>query len=248
MNCNGSSCCGSNGGCVSHQITRSGDYLLQTMIRIKLPAISGVDLGTDNGGQAHVAWVPNVGHQIIERATLLFNDLKLLSELNSHVLDCYAAFMVSDSQRKLYNEMIGMVPELTEPSVSKEEYNLIVPMPYLTCGATGAGGALSTQAGASFGVVSVPYNDILSQITLTDLSKLIVTVNGSANGTNTIGFNAAQYVVNFSNLKVQTQLWANYSVVSNPERKMMVANPKDHLLDHWQHTQSSLTSPSTTSL
>ena len=86
----------------SVSISRTGDYLLHSWLRMLLPAVEAVD-------GKYVAWTPNVGHAIIKEVSITFNDLSA-ARLDNYVLDFMSAFSTPASKIDGYKQMIGMIP------------------------------------------------------------------------------------------------------------------------------------------
>jgi len=90
--CSGSPAFGSEW---SVQISRAGDYLLQTWLRVELPEVcitsdAPVD-GSTLIGCCAVRWTRNLGHALIREACLTFNDL-VAARFDNYHLDFWAAF------------------------------------------------------------------------------------------------------------------------------------------------------------
>ena len=66
------------GGQANFTVSRAADYLLGTWLRVELPSIELNSTATTAypGG---VSWTPNLGHNIIEKVDVLFNDLEVQS-------------------------------------------------------------------------------------------------------------------------------------------------------------------------
>jgi hypothetical protein len=124
----------------SVNISRAGDYLVRSWLRVTLPAITmsmtaltaalppswlgtastAAPFGTyvvlaDSAAiNASFRWTRNVGHNLIREASITFNDL-CESRYDSHFLDFWAAFTVPGGKINGYQNMIGNVAALNNP-------------------------------------------------------------------------------------------------------------------------------------
>ena len=110
------------GGELTAQISRAGDYLLHTWLRVCLPKVE-----SDVSGQ-NIFWTPNLMHNLVEEVSISFNDLKAHS-FGSHHLDFWTAFTVPASKRVGYDNMIGNTADLTTPASSIDAKILNLPLP-----------------------------------------------------------------------------------------------------------------------
>ena len=89
----------------SVSISRAGDYLLQSWLRLQLPSVqlvSTVATGT------YIRWTRNFMHNIIRECAITFNDL-VAARFDSYHLDFWAAFTVPASKYNGYQNMIGNI-------------------------------------------------------------------------------------------------------------------------------------------
>ena len=115
----------------SWNISRAGDYLLNTWLRLTLPQLSITSATTLAGGQG-VMWTRNLMHNLVSQVSISFNDL-VAQSFNSQHLDFWAAFTVPASKRVGYDNMVGNVAFLTNPLNTNN-----------------GGSSFSTPAGAAF--------------------------------------------------------------------------------------------------
>ena len=95
-------------------ISRAGDYLLQTWLRLTTPQVTL--LATNQFGAAgRLRWTKNFMHNIIRECCITFNDL-VAARFDNYQLDFWAAFTVPAGKRNGYNNMIGNIDSLTGPS------------------------------------------------------------------------------------------------------------------------------------
>ena len=232
----------------SVSISRAGDYLLSTWMRLTTPKI---ELAYVTNQQSNtppgltvktVRWTRNFMHSIIREACITFNDL-VAARFDCWHLDFWAAFTVPASKRNGYNNMIGNFPEMTDPQV--QDYNvantgtgatikpfiLNLPLPFFY--ARDSGVALPTAA--------LPYNDMRLNFSFRNWSELLIidTFTKATEG-EIWNFTKSECAMTSdlkgSNAPVlsNVQVWANYAIVSNDERKRMACAPRDILIEQVQ--------------
>ena len=74
----------------SVNISRAGDYLLATWLRVGIPA---VEVNTQTEGFPKIRWTKNLMHNLIAECCITFNDLSAARFDNFH-LDFWSAFTV----------------------------------------------------------------------------------------------------------------------------------------------------------
>ena len=93
------------------KVSRTGDYLLNTWLRVTLDAVSIYNPFKElpdimGRGSETITWTPNFMHNLVEKCSLKVNDMTI-DELYSEHLDFYSAFMIPSRSRIGYNRMIG---------------------------------------------------------------------------------------------------------------------------------------------
>ena len=252
----------------SVSISRAGDYLLQSWLRLTTPAITG---NTFSGNAAVTAqwsvtgnyftisatqqasvtilrWTKNFMHNLIYEANIAFNDL-VAARFDSFHLDFWAAFTVPAGKRNGYNNMIGTVDSLINPVATLPggiaglgaaglhqvlpSAVLNLPLPFFYARDTGL--ALPTAA--------LPYNEMRINFSFRDWTDLLIadTINlTSSSGSITSGawVSGAATTANIAGNAVpvlnNVQVWSNYAIVSNEERKKMACAPRDILIEQVQ--------------
>ena len=193
---------------VSFQISRAGDYMIHAFMRATLPQVSVV---SGSASDENIRWCWNVGHNLIDNTYISFNDLRV-QEFDSYWLDMNAALTVPASKRVGYNNMIGTVSQLYEPTQTLPAYTVNVPLPFFFTRDTG--NALPTAA--------IPYNEMKITVSLRDWRDLLIATEGTT-------------IANPENIKLSdVNLWANYAVVSNEERVKMGKCPRDMVIEQVQ--------------
>ena len=221
------------------KVSRTGDYLLNTWLRVTLDAVSIYN--PSNGtvdpigkGSETITWTPNFMHNLVEKCSLTVNDMKL-DELYSEHLDFYSAFMIPSRSRIGYNRMIG---NFTSPNNGLAGINvcgvkaksftnlntaqeLFLPLPFF----------FSKDASNSLPMAALPFADIQMHFKLRNWDQLLSSIGSDG---------IPRKVNNSLQLRGQTptisnvQVWGNYAIVSNRERKLMGCNPRDMIIEQSQ--------------
>ena len=145
-------------------ISRAGDYLLYTWLRVTIPKVVAPPASTsstytsislEDGSTAnHVAtllsWSPNLMHNLIRECAITFNDL-VAARFDSYQLDFWSAFTTPAGKQIGYANMIGQTTDLIEPQSVLPAKTLNLPLPFFY--ARDSGVALPTAA--------LPYNECL---------------------------------------------------------------------------------------
>lgn len=223
-------------------VSRAGDYLLHMWLRVVVPEVTLAAVGNGVVGAAgdKVRWTHNFGHNLIKSAALTFNDLTSQS-FDNHFLDFWAAFTVPSSKQLGYNNMIGNTTDLTKTGAIRGQkipsFVVNVPLPFWFTRDTGV--ALPTAA--------LPYNEIRIVLTMRDWTDLLVFYSATiANGVGGVG--TAVEVANAGPGRTvepttdgvtvgkltEANIWAEYAVVTNVERKTMGCKPRDMLIEQTQ--------------
>jgi len=232
----------------SAQISRAADYLQYTWLRVRLPSVTLLNTnqffnvpvaGADNG---RIRWTKNLMHNLIRECSVTFNDL-VAARFDNYHLDFWAAFTVPASKQVGYDNMIGNVAALIQPhgvaaagAVSLPEMDLNLPLPFF----------FARDSGVALPTAALPYNEMLINFTFRPWEDLLVLDNIAATGSQAVvpvvGTDIAQTPV----IK-HAQVWANYAIVSNEERKKMGCSVRDILVEQVQtaprHTFNPINNP-----
>ena len=214
----------------SVSISRAGDYLVNTWLRMKLPAM------TVNAATAGAwSYCPNFMHNLLEKCQVTFNDL-VAAEFNSAHLDFWAAFTVPASKRNGYNNMIGNTSDmlsLATINTAKPAKYLDLPLPFF----------YSRDSGVALPTAALPYNDMRIKLKFRALNDLVALWD----------LVAGQYVPSVDAAPSSTTaissldaaVWATYAIVSNDERKRMACAPRDILIEQVQMAPTGSFTPAT---
>jgi hypothetical protein len=214
----------------SVSISRAGDYLLQTWLQLKLGALSSSQTNPADGfATKYLAWTKNLMHNLLEECSITFNDL-VAARFDSYHLDFWAAFTVPAGKRDGYNQMIGNTPDLVDPSTSKPEKYLFLPLPFF----------YTRDSGVALPTAALPYNDMRINLSFRDWTSLLTTYTRASavvggqylytTNASVLGDLLNSTAPTMSNVNV----WANYAIVSNDERKRMACAPRDILIEQVQ--------------
>lgn len=212
----------------SVQISRAADYLLHVWLRVKTPQI--VLLQTNQYGvNGRIHWTKNFMHNLVRECCITFNDLTA-ERFDTYFLDFWAAFTVPASKQEGYDNMIGNIDQLVAPhavGVPILERFLNLPLPFFFTRDTGV--ALPTAA--------LPYNEMRINFSFRNWTDLLVLENSVP----VLGVNPYAKPVVGAAADIATEptldlvdVWANYAIVSNEERKRMACAPRDLLIEQVQ--------------
>ena len=221
----------------SANISRAGDYMLRSFLRIQFPA---VQLSTTNrfGANGSLRWTRNLMHSLIKEVSITFNDLVEM-RFDNYYLDFWSQFSIPAGKRNGYNNMIGNIDELTNPGAagvavpvqSLPAATLNLPLPL--CHTRDTGVALPTAA--------LPYNEMRINFNFRDWTELLI-LDNVVSGVST---NAQLGDIQGSAPQLQqVDVWAEYAIVSNNERKQMGQAPRDILIEQVQTVPTVAFNPS----
>ena len=249
---------------VSWNISRAGDYLLNTWLRVNVPQVTCTQAlesvaGGNNTDQA-LCYTRNLMHNLVSRVQISFNDL-VAQQFGTQFLDFWAAFTVPASKRVGYDNMVGNVGFLTDPAVNGAAGGSTLGLTPATTAALGpaVGTVLNLplplfytrDSGVALPTAALPYNDMKVSVDFRTLAQLVsvVTRDGAGNtaltpvGSANIGAplasaNMGGAVAGSRNGAVanlaNVEMWSTYAIVSNQERKRMACAPRDILIEQVQ--------------
>ena len=233
----------------SVSISRAGDYMLQTWLRVTVPAVG---LKPADGQLANIPaavkpytirWTRNFMHNLIRECCITFNDL-VAARFDNYHLDFWSAFTVPAGKRNGYNNMIGNFDDMIKPAIAGRDipsFTLNLPLPFF----------YSRDSGVALPTAALPYNEMRINFAFRDWSDLLIMENGDPK---ILGTGKEQRTpVDPNKLKNgapvlgNTQVWANYAIVSNDERKRMACAPRDILIEQVQTAPRQSFTPDTSS-
>jgi len=267
----------------SVSISRAGDYLLYTWLRLTLNSVTAQTANctfnsnpTCNGRSvsgaqpnAHVLrWTRNFMHNLISECAITFNDL-VAARFDNYHLDFWSAFTVPAGKRNGYNNMIGNVDSLTNPVA------LAFPSTAQCLGASvnsinGASGLInvnssgqqvlpaatlnlplpfffSRDSGLALPTAALPYNEMRINFAFRNLYDLLIVdeyhvlpTGASCDDIGDCGYwtsrpaQQSDLATSADAIMGPANVWANYAIVSNDERKKMACAPRDILIEQVQ--------------
>lgn len=226
----------------SFQISRAGDYMLQNWLRVTTPEITW----NPAAGPQNLRWTRNFMHNLVKSCTIVFNDLQEAKFESAH-LDFLTAFTVPQSKRSGYNNMIGNVDVLINPGVTYDALdaapctlpsmtlNLPLPLPH------------TRDSGVALPTAALPYNEMRINFEFRDWTELLIADVHSGFGSTLTSRAATLDDVGSAPQLSNVQLWANYAIVSNSERKLMGSAPRDMLIEQVQIAPAHTVSPAVSS-
>ena len=208
-------------------ISRAGDYLVHTWLRGNVPSVS---VSSTLAAGSTIRWTHNFAHNLIREAAVTFNDL-VAARFDSYYLDFWAAFTVPASKQTGYNNMIGNTFNQYTAKPTLDAFTFNLPLPFF----------FARDTGVSLPTAALPYNEMRIQINTRDWTELLVlypttgtppvtVLPGRApnSGEVTIAGSSNSPKIDYMNV------WAEYAIVSNDERKRMGCAPRDILIEQVQ--------------
>jgi hypothetical protein len=236
----------------SVSISRAGDYLLQTWLRVGLNQVQAA-------AATRLRWTRNFMHNLVKECAITFNDLVAARFDNIH-LDFWAAFTVPKGKQLAYNNMIGntvaltntcaiagnLPPQLTnlaggalDAAVQPTVTYLNLPLPFF----------YSRDSGVALPTAALPYNEMRINFTFRNWSELLITERNVTLAAANSAYRANSVAADLNNSVEPTfesvQVWANYAIVSNDERKRMACAPRDILIEQVQTAPRQAFTPAT---
>ena len=207
-------------------ISRAGDYLLSTWLRVTIPSVQ-LSASNQYGADGRLRWTRNLMHNLLSECNITFNDLEA-ARFDSYHLDFWSAFTVPAGKVNGYNNMIGNFDDLIQPHDSNtpiDSFTLNLPLPFF----------FSRDSGVALPVAALPYNDMRITLAFRNWTDLLIlddaTPVASTNPSTTV---TASDLVGGAPTIPNAQVWANYAIVSNDERKRMGCGARNILIEQVQ--------------
>lgn len=225
----------------SAAISRAGDYMLQTWLRLTTPAVTLAAVNGAGNLDGRIRWTRNFMHAIVRECCITFNDL-VAARFDNYHLDFWSAFTVPAGKRNGYNNMIGNFDDMTGPHAPGDTipaFTLNLPLPLF----------YGRDSGVALPTAALPYNEMRINFAFRDWNQLLILENTSAA---TLAAGTEQRVAITSAdltggvpVLGSTQVWANYAIVSNDERKRMGCAPRDIVIEQTQTAPRQSFTPAT---
>jgi len=216
-------------------ISRAGDYLLHTWLRLQTPAVA-LTVAAKAAGSDTLRWTRNFMHNIIRECCITFNDL-VAARFDNYHLDFWAAFTVPAGKRNGYNNMIGSFPAMTQGSTAGAipSFTLNLPLPFF----------YSRDSGVALPTAALPYNEMRVNFAFRDWSDLLIMSDSTLLVEQRKPIAPLTDLVGGTPVLGVTQVWADYAIVSNDERKRMACAPRDILIEQVQTAPRQAFTPAT---
>ena len=182
-----------------------------------------------------IAWTPNFMHALVKECCITFNDLVAARFDGTQHLDFWAAFTTPASKAAGYSKMIGSALPTVGNVLEQQHLNLPLPFFY------------SRDSGVALPTAALPYNEMRINFVFRDWREMLCVfdstdcscddlVDGSTAELVSLKSNtdAVKFVKEPSLGSNAVQVWANYAIVSNEERKRMACAPRDILIEQVQ--------------
>lgn len=213
----------------SASVNRSGDYVLNVWLRVKIPKLRiKASQFQNNADTIKIRWTHNFMHNLVKKINITFNEL-CVHEWDSCWYDFNHYFRTTASKRVGYDTMIGEVedmvgfvsPLLAGGGLSGELlgtggfFNL--PHPFFFC----------EDSGIALPVAALPFNDIKINYCLRDWKDMMVVDVGTSGATRD-QIIAQIEDENGKEPKIsQCETLSHYAVIHNDERVLMGKAPRD---------------------
>lgn len=231
----------------SASVSRAGDYLLQTWLRVTIPSVRLASGSAYLTSGYRIRWTNNLMHALIKECCITFNDL-VAARFDNYHLDFWSAFTVPAGKRNAYNNMVGNQLEgfNGQGGVVLPSFVLNLPLPFF----------YTRDSGVALPTAAIPYNDMRISFSFRNWWELLQLIPKTAVGQSAqlcaVQANDSSVVVTGTtstapSIQGTTQVWANYAIVSNDERKRMACAPRDILIEQVQTAPVSTWNPGTTS-
>jgi hypothetical protein len=225
----------------SVSISRAGDYLLRSFLRLTVPSVqlntSSNQFYYSSANHGALRWTKNFMHSIIKECTITFNDLVEM-RFDNYYLDFWSQFSIPAGKKNGYQMMIGNASDLTDPLSTGAVPGTAIPsmvlnLPLPLCHSRDTGVALPTAA--------IPYNDMRINFNFRDWTELLIIDNIDTNVSVPAKASDLMAVPQLQ----QVDVWAEYAIVSNNERKQMGQAPRDLLIEQVQTAPTMSFNPQT---
>lgn len=221
----------------SVSISRAADYLMHTWLRLVLPEVTLLKQNK-YGSEGRIRWTKNFMHNLIREVCISFNDL-VAARFDNYHLDFWTAFTVPASKRVGYDNMIGNTDGLIAPHVPNvplEERVLDLPLPFF----------FSRDSGIALPTAALPYNEMKITFNFRNWNELLILDRSSP--VNSVSNTSVPIVgtdIAVAPEMTGVQVWADYAIVSNDERKRMGCAPRDILIEQVQTAPRMTFAPAT---
>lgn len=218
-------------------VSRGGDYLLDAWYRARFPLVKLQNSGTSKIYEnASIRYTKNFMHNLVRSGSLTVNEL-CISIFDTYILDVRQAFWLPANKQLGYKNLIGDIPSMTSPAgwnAVDQDFE-----------ALGTGGFFSLvlpfffadDYGVSLPTASLIYVELYINLQFADFEDLVIVHPGSDAAAGDRCATVSDVVECGSNRKPAMQegeLFAEYAIVNNDERKAMAKMKRTMVIKTWQ--------------
>jgi len=218
----------------SATLPKTGEYLLNTWLRVTFPAITL--LATNQfGADGRIRWCRKLMHNLIDDCNITFNEQQVV-RLDSYILDNITQFSIVPYEKENgYATMIGDTTDLngshgptTPLGATIPEKTLNLPLPFF----------FTRDTGLALPMAALLFNDVKINFKFRDWTQLLILDRSGAAGAGTVAraipiVGAAADIATAPVLKNVT-VWATYALVSQFERGLMADAARDIVIEQYQ--------------
>lgn len=221
----------------SVSISRAGDYLLHAWLRVNIPQVR-IKPTNSNEKEYSFRWTKNLMHNLIREATLTFNDL-VAARFDNYYLDFWASFTTPSGKRNGYRNMIGNTNTLIYPVANATNGSTVntlglneggtflnLPLPFF----------FARDSGVALPTAALPYNEMQINFNFRNWDELLIMTDMKKLAAGTNPYEQIVVGTHIESVPVlgSAQVWANYAIVSNEERRRMGCAIRDILIEQVQ--------------
>lgn len=143
-------------------IPRQGDLIGRIFLCVKLPAIKPETDSTTSPNKypKYYAWARKIGFAMIKTCEVVIGS-EMIDRQYGEWLNVWYSLLTKPDEG--YDKMIGNIPELYEPSESKPEYLLYIPLQFWFC----------RNSGSFLPLIGLSYSEVKINIELNTLDKCL---------------------------------------------------------------------------
>lgn len=202
-------------------ITRSADYAGYISLYVKLPSV------TAKNSADGVRWVEYVGHNLIEDASLSFNDLTTQC-ITSEWLDMWSAFTVGAGNHQVgYDTSVGQIDSLISSTLGTKTLpgrELCINIPFHN----------TLHISDALPMSALTYNEVQVTIKLRSYEQLLILAPSNSSDPSSHVAATADKLSAVPHLS-DVRLICQYYLVGNDERAAMACSPRTMLINQIQY-------------
>lgn len=215
-------------------VSRGGDYLLDTWFRARFPLVK-LKKSDEISHDASIRYTKNFMHNLVRSGSLTVNEL-CISVFDTFILDVRQAFWLPANKQLGYKNLIGDIPSMTSPAGFNAGLG--------DFDALGTGGYFSLvlpffyhdDYGVSLPMASLVFVELYINLQFADFEDLVI-VHPGVEGQGIRCANVSDVVTCVGDRQPameEGELFAEYAVVNNDERKAMAKMKRTMVIHNWQ--------------